>query len=69
MAARLGPGWTLRQRAGDAETITWLVSYQRSRPGWRRWGRDMRPRLTPAAPCEGRDRVGGGGGGTRQRLR
>ncbi|WP_067801349.1 hypothetical protein [Actinomadura formosensis] len=28
MAARLGPGWTLRQREGDAETQTWLVTYQ-----------------------------------------
>jgi hypothetical protein len=28
MAARLGPGWTLRQRAGDAETHSWLVTYQ-----------------------------------------
>lgn len=28
MAARLGPGWTLRQRDGDAEVHQWLVTYQ-----------------------------------------
>lgn len=28
MTARLGEGWTLRQREGDAETQTWLVVFR-----------------------------------------
>jgi hypothetical protein len=26
MTQRLGPGWTLRQREGDADTHTWLLA-------------------------------------------